>query len=140
MNTETTFDAGQNDKPDLHWGAFGARFALAVGAIASGTLANAFLTEPGMLAWSIVLALLGAAIMLAIIVPRERHDEFDTAISMRAGTFAGLSTVIFILIMQLYAEASGTAPFAVLALPGFYLTQWLIISQWSRWNAARGDA
>ena len=140
MNLTKEMTMNDDDKPDLKWNAFGYRFGLAIVAMGVGTVASELLGRPGLLAVSIALALLGAAIMVAMIWPRKDADEFDTAISMKAGTTAGVSTVLFIVTFQLYGQVAGVTPFAALALPGFYLTQWLIMSQFLRWQFSKGDA
>jgi len=128
------------DTPDLHWKRFFARFGLAILALLAGTLAHKFAETGTHFAIVAALAVLGALIMIAVIAPRRADDEFDRAISMQAGTFAGIATVIFLVLDQLHFRLNGDMIIAVLGLPGFYLMQWLIMSQYLRWNFSRGVA
>lgn len=127
------------DKPDLQWGAFAGRFALATLAIVAGTLASHFAEMDMHIAYVAGLAALSALIMIAVVMPRRNDDEFDRSISMQAGTFAGLATVIFLVLDQLHLHFNGDSVIALLGLPGFYLMQWLVMSQYLRWNFSRGE-
>lgn len=125
--------------PDLKWGTFIGQFALAVVAIICGTLAGLLAEDGHGIGWVIGLVAIGVALMIWLIAPRRNDDEFDRSISMQAGTFAGISTVIFVVIDQLHFHVSADSVLQILALPGFYLMQWLIMSQYLRWRFAQGD-
>ncbi|MEL6569439.1 MAG: hypothetical protein AAFQ22_13560 [Pseudomonadota bacterium] len=139
MNTETTMTPDHEDKPDLQWGAFAGRFALAVVALIAGTLASHFADTGAHIAIVACLAAVSALIMIAVIMPRRGDDEFDRSISMKAGTFAGIATVTFLVLEQVLFHIRGGSVIALMALPGFYLTQWLFMSQYLRWNFSRGE-
>ncbi|MEM1150636.1 MAG: hypothetical protein AAGI03_08775 [Pseudomonadota bacterium] len=137
MNTDTTFDPDHEDKPDLHWGAFAGRFALAVVALVAGALASHLATSGAHIAIVAGLAAASALIMIAVIMPRRSDDEFDRSISMKAGTFAGIATVTFLVLEQVLFHLRGGSVIPLMALPGFYLTQWLFMSQYLRWTFSR---
>lgn len=58
---------------------------------------------------------------------------------MRAGTFAGVATIIFLVIdqVQFLLGASSTIP--ALGVPGFFCVQFVLMSQYLRWHYSRGD-
>lgn len=123
-----------DDKPDLKWGGFVTRLVVSILALIAGTIGGA-LTDTGVsFWWTVALAGLAVIIMIALVAPRGRDDEFDRAISMRAGTFAGLSTLVFLVIDQLQAQVSGTRIIETLAAPGYFAGQWLILAQYLRWT------
>ncbi len=128
------------DTPDLHWKRFFARFGLAILALLAGILAHQFAETGSHFAIVATLAALSALVMIAMIAPRRGDDEFDRTISMQAGTFAGIATVIFLVLDQLHFRLNGDTIIAILGLPGFYLMQWLIMSQYLRWDFSRGGA
>lgn len=138
MNTDTTLTLDHEDKPDLQWKLFWGRFFLAIVAVVSGTLASHFAETSVHFALVAGLAGISALIMIAVIAPRRGEDEFDRTISMQAGTFAGLATVVFLVLDQLHLHLTGDTVVALLGLPGFYLMQWLVMSQYLRWNFSRG--
>ena len=128
------------DRPDLHWRSFFTRFGIAILSLLAGILAHQFAETGSHFAIVAALAVLSALIMIAMLAPRRGDDEFDQTISMQAGTFAGIATVIFLVLDQLHFRLNGDTIIAILGLPGFYLMQWLIMSQYLRWDFSRGGA
>jgi low temperature requirement protein LtrA len=128
------------DRPDLHWRSFFTRFGIAILSLLAGTLAHQFAETGAHFAIVVALAALSALVMIDMIAPRRRDDEFDRTISMQAGTFAGIATVIFLVLDQRHYRLNGDTIIAVLGLPGFYLMQWLIMSRSLRWDFSRGGA
>lgn len=136
MQIETT----DRDAPLIGWKPFFTRFALAVLALLAGTGASLLIETGGHLALAIGLALLGCLVMLGVIAFASRQsDEFDRSLVLQAGTFAGLSTVMFLVISEVSSAAGLARLIWPMALPGFYLMQWLILEQYLRWAYARTE-